>query len=82
MIPVTALVAPGAAGDEDNAGLSSRAGIAFGGMGRGLFVADKDMLDPVLLENGIIDREDRPAGIAENDVDAEVAQRLNEDIGS
>ena len=51
-------------------------------MGRGLFVADEDVADALLLEQRVINWEDGPAGIAENDVHTEIAQRLDEDIGS
>lgn len=51
-------------------------------MGRGLFVPDQDMPQPLLLEDRVIDREHRAAGIAEHDVHAEIAQRLDQDIGS
>ncbi len=68
--------------DKDDAGLPGRARIAFGGMGGSLFVPHEDVADPLLFEEGIIDREDGPARIAENDLHTEIAQRLDEDISS
>ena len=51
-------------------------------MGRGLFVTDQNVFDPFAAEQGVVDRQHRPAGIAEHDLYAEIAQRLDEDIGS
>ena len=52
--PVTALVAPGAGGDQRNAGFAGGAGIAFGGVDRGLFMAHQNMANVVLLKDRII----------------------------
>ena len=76
----------GAGGDEDDAGLAGRPRIALRRMGRRLFVADKDVLDAravgVRPEHRIIDRQDCPAGVAEHDLHAEIAQRLDQDVCS
>ena len=76
----------GAGGDEDDTGLAGRAGIALRRMRRRLFVADEDVLDPravgVRPEHRVIDRQDRPAGVAEHDLHAEIAQRLDQDVCS
>ncbi len=72
----------GAAGDEHDPWLAGRAGIALCRMGRGLLMADENVLDPPLLEQRVIDREHRAAGIAEHDLDTEIDQRLDEDFGS
>ena len=71
-----------AGGDEHDAGLAGRAGIAFGRVRRRLLVADEDVADAVLLEQRVVDRQHRAAGIAEHDLHAEIAQRLDQDIGS
>jgi len=68
----------GAGGDEHDAGLAGRACIALGRMDRGLLVADEDVLDHRLLEQRIIDRQHGAARIAENGIDAELGQRLDE----
>ena len=39
-------------------------------MHRGLFMADQDVADIVLLEHRVVNRQDGAAGIAENDIDA------------
>ena len=82
VMPVTALVAPGPEVTRTTPGLPGRARIALGGVGRGLLVADEDVLDPRLLEQRVIDRQHRAARIAEHILDAEVGQGLNEDIGT
>ena len=61
---------PGAGGDQNDAGLAGRPGIAFGGMDRALFVAHQDVADLVLLKDLVIDRKDGAAGIAEYSIDA------------
>ena len=43
-------------------------------MHRGLFVPDEDVAQIVLLEECIVDRQDRAAGVAENPVDPLVRQ--------
>ena len=72
----------GAGGDEHHADLAGRAGIAFGRMRRTLLVPNQDVLQLVLLEQRIIDREHRAARIAENGVDTLVEQRPNDDFGA
>ena len=76
----------GAAGDEVDAGLAGRAGIALRGVDGGLFVANEDVPDaPPLLggpEQRVVDRQHRTAGIAEHDLHAEVAQRFDKDFGA
>ena len=79
---VTALVAPGPGGDQHDAGLAGRARIAFGRMAGALLVADQDVLDLVLLEDLVIDRQHRAARIAENMLDAIVLQRLQHHFGA
>jgi hypothetical protein len=51
-------------------------------MRRRLLVADEDVLDAVLLEDRIVDRKHRAAGIAEHDLHTEIAQRLDQDVCS
>ena len=68
----------GARGHQQHADLAGRAGIALGRMGRALLVAHQHVLHEVLLEDGVIDRKDRTAGIAENRLDALVLQGLDD----
>ena len=67
---------------QHDAGLAGRARIAFGGVAGALLVADQDVLDVVLLENLVIDRKHGAAGIAEQMLDAIVAQRLHDHFGA
>ena len=60
----------GAGGDQHHAGLAGGAGIAFGGMDGALFVAHQHMGDAFDLEERVIDRQHRAAGIAEDMGDA------------
>ena len=64
--------------DEHDARLARRPRIAFGGMRRAAFLADEDVADTLLLEQRVVDRQDGAAGIAEHDLDAEIAQRLDQ----
>ena len=72
----------GARGDQHHAGLAGRAGIALGHVDRALFVADQDVADVVLLEDLVVDRQHRAAGIAEYRVHALIPQRLNHHLRS
>ena len=72
----------GARCHKHNAGFPRRAGIAFGRMGGRLFVAHKNVANALLLKQGIINGENRPARIAKNHLNAEIAQRFDEDIGA
>ncbi len=72
----------GAGGDQHHAALAGGAGIAFRRMGGALLVADEDVLDLLLLEDLVIDRQDRAAGIAEDMLDPLVGQRLQHDLGT
>src|SRR5439155_23463018 len=59
-----------------------RAGIAFGGMDRAALLAHQDVAQRILLEQRIVNRQDRAAGIAEYDIDALIDERLDDDISS
>src|SRR5690606_4140826 len=61
-----------------DARLPGRAGIALGRMAGALLVADEDMLDRILLDDLVIDRQDRPPGVAEEMLHALVLQRLDD----
>jgi hypothetical protein len=49
---------------QHHAGLAGGARIALGGVARALLVPHQDVLDLALLENLVIDRKHRAAGIA------------------
>ena len=51
-------------------------------MHRRLLVTDEDVTKPVLLEDGVIDRKNRTAGIAEDDLDFLVDQGFHQQIGA
>ena len=74
---MTALVAPGPEVTSTTPGLAGRTGIAFRRMAGALLVAHEQMCSIVfLLEDRVIDRQHRPARIAEDVLDALVLQRL------
>ncbi len=62
-------------GDEDGADLAGRARIAFGGVHRALLVPHQDVLHLVLLKQGVVDRQHRAAGIAEQVLDTLIGER-------
>ena len=49
-------------------------------MHRGLLVADEDVADGVLLEQRVVDRQDRAAGIAEDLFDPLADQAFDQDV--
>ena len=70
----------GAGGDEHDARLVRRAGVAFRGVARALLVPHQDVPDRVLLVQFVVDRQHRAAGIAEQVGDAVVLQRLDDHL--
>ena len=72
----------GTGGHQHDAGLAGRARIAFGGMAGALLVADQDVLDLALLEDLVIDRKHRAAGIAEEMLHAVIDQRADDHRGA
>ncbi|MHC2575132.1 hypothetical protein ACVMH6_007460 [Rhizobium leguminosarum] len=69
-------------GHQHDADLAGGAGVTFGRMACPLLVANEDVLDILLLEDLVVDRQDRAAGIAEDMFDAVVLQRLENDLRS
>jgi hypothetical protein len=67
----------GAGCDKHHTGFAGGPCIALGHVDGTLFMANKDVADVVLLENLVIDRQDRPAGIAKDDLDPLILQGLN-----
>ena len=72
----------GARGHQHHAGQSGGARIAFGGVAGALLVPHQDVLDFALLENLVIDRQHRAAGIAEDVLDAMIGQRADDHRGA
>jgi hypothetical protein len=72
----------GAGGNQYDADAAGAARIALGGMHGGLLVADQHMADGVLVEQRVVDRQHGAAGIAENDFDALILQRTDQNFGS
>ena len=71
----------GAGGDEQDADLARRAGIALGGMGRALFMAHEHVVDEILLEDGVVDRQHGTARIPEDCFNALILQGLDDHFG-
>ena len=69
-------------GHQHHADLSGAAGVAFGRVHRAAFLAHQDVADGVLLEQRVVDRQYRAAGISEDDLDALVLQGAEEDFCS
>ena len=72
----------GTGGDQHHADLAGRARIAFGGMDRALLVANENVLDAILLEQFVIDRQDGAARIAENMLNALIGESLKHHLGA
>ena len=60
----------GAGGDQGDAHGVRAARIGVGGVHRGLFVANEDVLEFILVEDGVVDIEDRAARVTEDVLDA------------
>jgi len=73
---------PGAGGHQAHARLAGGAGVALGRMGRALFVAHQDVMQARLVEQGVVDRQDRAARIAEDGVYALIHQGAHDDLGA
>ena len=81
-MPVTALVTPGPEVTSATPTFGRRARIAVGGVDRALLVAHEDVLDLVLLEELVVDVEDRAARIAEDVLDAFFLEAADDDFGT
>ncbi len=62
---------------EHDAGTAGRAGVALGHMAGAGLVTHEDVAHVLLLEDLVVDRQDRSAGIPEDGIDAVVLQRLD-----
>ena len=72
----------GSGGDEHDARLAGRAGIAFRRVAGALLVADQDVLHLVLLEQLVVDRKHGAARIAENVLHALIGQGPHDHLGA
>jgi len=72
----------GTGGDEADPALAGCAGVTVRGVSGTLLVTDEDVLDPLLLEEGVVDVQHGPARVAEDELDALVDQGLDDDLGT
>ena len=70
--------AGGADGDADPA---RRSGVALGGVAGGRLVAHQDVADRRVVE-GVVDRQARPAGDAEDRLDPRALERADQGVGA
>ena len=80
-MPVTRFVAPGPGRAHADADLAGDAGVAVGGVGAALLVADEDVADLGVVAEDVVERQDHAARVAEEDVDALADERLADDVG-
>ena len=81
-MPVTRLVAPGPEVPMHDADLAGDAGVAVGGVGAALLVADEDVAELRVVAQDVVERQDDAARVAEEDVDALAEERLAQDVGA
>ena len=81
-MPVTRLVAPGPGRAHADADPAGDAGVAVGGVGAALLVADEDVAQLGVVAEDVVERQDHAAGVAEEDVDALAEERLADDVGA
>ena len=68
------------AGDQAYAHLLGGARVGIGGMHRGLLMANQDVLELFLLEDGVVDIENRATGIAKDMLDTFFLKASNDDF--
>ena len=71
-----------ARGDQRDADVAGGAGVAVGGVHRGLLVAHQHVLDGVLLVERVVDVQHRAARVAPEVLDVLGLQALDEDFGA
>ena len=72
----------GAGGNQHHAGLSGRARVAIGRMGRCLLMTHQDVFDLFLLVQRIIDMQYRTTRVAEQVFDTLIAQATDKNLGT
>ena len=70
----------GPRGDQHDARLAGGTGIAFGGMGRAGLLPHEDMANTLVMEQGVVNRQHRTAGIAEHEFDPEPRQAVDQNL--
>ena len=80
--PVMAFVAPGPESDQHHARLAGGARVAIRHVRGGLLVAHQNVLQPLLLEDGVVDVQRRAARVAEQVGDPFVLQGANEHLAA
>ena len=78
-IAVTRFVAPGPDGADRDADAPGRTRVALGGVAGGRLVAHQDVADRAVVE-GVVDRQARPTGDAEDRVDAGALERADQGV--
>jgi len=68
--------------DQRHAHFVRAARVRIGGMDSGLLMANEDVLEFVLLEDGVVDIEDGAAGISENVFYAFLSEAADNDFGA
>ena len=76
---VTRFVAGRPRGDEAHADPAGRARVALGRVAGGRLLADQDVAQPLEVVQRVVDRQDRAAGQAEDEIDAFPLQTLEQD---
>ncbi len=71
-----------ARGAQADADLAGGAGVAVGGVGGALLVADEDVAEVGMVAQDVVERQDHAARVAEEDVDALAEDRLDDDVGA
>ena len=72
----------GAGGAQADAHPAGGAGVAVGGVGGALLVADEDVAQVGVVAQDVVERQDDAARVAEQDVDALAEDRLHDDVGT
>ena len=81
-MPVTRLVAPGPDVPMQTPTRPVDAGVAVGGVGAALLVADEDVAQLGVVAEDVVERQDHAARVAEEDVDALAEEGLADDVGT
>ena len=71
----------GSGGAHADPDLAGHPGVAVGGMGPALLVADEDVAQLGVVAEDVVERQDHAAGVAEEDVRALEEERLADDVG-